>query len=69
VALDAVGVAVLKMHGTTLEIERRPVFMQDQIRRAAELGLGVQEAKEIEIVPVDVASEDVCQRIGDVLMS
>ena len=69
VALDAVGVAALKMHGTTSEIERRPVFMQDQIRRAAELGLGVQEAKEIEIVPVDIASEDVCQRIGDVLMS
>jgi hypothetical protein len=34
-----------------------------------ELGLGVQEAKEVEIVPVDVASEDVCQRLGDVLMS
>ena len=69
VALDAVGVAALKMHGTTPEIERRPVFMQDQIRRAVELGLGVQEAKEIEIVPVDVASEAICQRIQDVLMS
>lgn len=69
VALDAVGVAALKMHGTTPEIERKPVFKQDQIRRAVELGLGVQEAKEIEIVPVDVASEEVCQRIEDVLMS
>ena len=63
VALDAVGVAALKMHGTTREIEKRPVFMQDQIRRAVELGLGVQEAKDIELVPVDAASEDVCQLI------
>lgn len=69
IALDAVGVAALKMHGTTPEIERRPVFMQDQIRRAVELGLGVQEAKEIEIVPVDATSEPICQRIQDVLMS
>jgi uncharacterized protein (DUF362 family) len=69
VALDAVGVAALKMHGTTPEIEGRPVFMQDQIRRAVELGLGVQEAKEIEIVPVDATSEPICQRIQDVLMS
>ncbi len=69
VALDAVGVAVLKMHGTTPEIEKKPVFKQDQIRRAVELGLGVQEAREIEIVPVDEASEDICQRIHSVLMS
>lgn len=69
VALDAVGVAALKMHGTTPEIERRPVFMQDQIRRAVELGLGAQEAKEIELVPVDVASEGVSQRLWDSLMS
>lgn len=69
VALDAVGVAVLKLHGTTPEIERRPVFMQDQIRRAVELGLGVQEAKDVELVPVDRESEDISQRIGDVLLS
>jgi uncharacterized protein (DUF362 family) len=67
VALDAVGVAALKLHGTTPEIERKPVFMQDQIRRAVELGLGVREAKEIEIVPVDEASQDISKRIEDAL--
>jgi uncharacterized protein (DUF362 family) len=69
VALDAVGVAALKMHGTTPEIERRPVFMQDQIRRAVELGLGVKEAKEIEIIPVDRETEDVAAQIEDQLMA
>ncbi len=69
VALDAVGVAALKMHGTTEEIERRPVFMQDQIRRAVELGLGVQEAREIELVPVGEGSQEVVEQIQDALMS
>lgn len=53
IALDAVGVAALKMHGTTRKIETRGIFEQDQIRRAVELGLGVSSADEIEIIPVD----------------
>ncbi len=53
VALDAVGVAALKMHGTTKTIENRGVFAQGQIRRAVELGLGVSSADEIELAPVD----------------
>jgi uncharacterized protein (DUF362 family) len=69
VAIDAVGVAALKMHGTTPEIERRPVFAQDQIKRAVELGLGVAEPREIELVPVDEASEMVVSRIEDSLYS
>jgi uncharacterized protein (DUF362 family) len=69
VALDAVGVAALKMHGTTPEIERRPVFLQDQIRRAVELGLGVKEAKEIELIPVDRDTEQVASLIGDQLLA
>lgn len=69
VALDAVGVAALKMHGTTPEIERRPVFEQDQIKRAVELGLGAAGPSEIELVPVDRESEHVAAQIGDFLLS
>ncbi|MEM0449649.1 MAG: DUF362 domain-containing protein [Methanomassiliicoccales archaeon] len=69
VAIDAVGVAALKMHGTTPEIERRPVFMQDQIKRAAELGLGVREAKEIELVPLNKEAEEITSLIEDQLMA
>lgn len=69
VAIDAVGVAALKMHGTTPEIERRPVFEQDQIKRAVELGLGVSEPKEIELIPVDEGSEQIAAQIEDFLLS
>lgn len=63
IALDAVGVAALKMHGTTKKIESRGVFEQDQIRRAVELGLGVSTADEIELVPVDDESAAVAEKL------
>ncbi|MBN1678501.1 MAG: DUF362 domain-containing protein [Candidatus Thermoplasmatota archaeon] len=67
IALDAVGVAALKMHGTTDKIEKRRIFDQDQIRRAVELGLGVSGPDEIEVVPVDNASGPIAAKIASVL--
>ncbi len=67
VALDASGVATLKMHGTTNKLMDRRVFEQDQIRRAAELGLGASSPGEVELVPVDDGSVDVTERIRAVL--
>ncbi|MFA5312154.1 MAG: DUF362 domain-containing protein [Methanomassiliicoccales archaeon] len=67
VALDAVGVAMLKMHGTTHEIESKHVFRQDQIRRAVELGLGASGPDEIELVPVNDEAEDIIGPIEDML--
>ncbi|MBU0623381.1 MAG: DUF362 domain-containing protein [Candidatus Thermoplasmatota archaeon] len=67
VAIDAVGVATLKMHGSTRKIDKKLVFMQDQIRRAVELGLGATGPDEIEIVPADEASKDIARRITEVL--
>jgi len=64
VALDAVGVAALKVHGTTRKIKGRKVFEQDQIRRAAELGLGASSPDDIEIVPVDEGTRGVAEKIG-----
>jgi uncharacterized protein (DUF362 family) len=63
VALDAVGVAALKMHGTTSKLESKPTFKHDQIRRAIELGLGAPTPEDIDIVPADEDSRDVCDRI------
>ena len=68
VAMDAVGVAALKMHGTTSKLENKPIFKQDQIRRAAELGLGAANPEEIDLVPVDDASKGVANRIRSVLV-
>ena len=67
IALDAVGVAALKMHGTTSKIESRPIFEQDQIKRAVELGLGIRGPDEIELVPADDSSTEVAKRIEAVL--
>jgi uncharacterized protein (DUF362 family) len=69
VALDATGVAALKMHGTTKQIEERGIFEQDQIHRAVELGLGVSNAQDIELVPVDEPSKVTVDQIGKFLYS
>jgi uncharacterized protein (DUF362 family) len=67
VALDATGVAMLMMHGTTKHIQDRGIFEQDQIRRAAELGLGAQNAQSIELVPVDEVSKGAVEKIAPFL--
>ena len=46
VAIDAVGVAVLKLYGTKGKIGEAPVFDQDQLKRAAELGLGLKSPED-----------------------
>lgn len=56
VALDAVGVAILRKFGTTPEVSRGRVFEQEQIARAVELGLGARAPAEIELVTGDAAS-------------
>jgi len=53
VAVDAVGVAILRYFGTMPEVERGSVFSQEQIARAVELGIGVASPAEIEIITDD----------------
>jgi uncharacterized protein (DUF362 family) len=53
VAVDAVGVAILRSLGTTSEVSQGAIFNQDQIRRAVELDLGVASPEEIETVVAD----------------
>jgi len=50
VAVDAVGVAMLKSLGANQAIMGRGVFQQDQIARAVELKLGASSPDAIEIV-------------------
>jgi len=67
VAIDAVGVAILRQLGTTPEVSRGKIFEQDQIKRAAELGLGVKSAKEIELVTGDPESTAYADEIRKLL--
>ena len=69
VAIDAAGVAVLRMYGTTREVSEGSIFHQEQIARASELGLGAGGAEEIEIIPVNDEAEEICGRIEGELRS
>jgi|Deesub1362A_J573_1020465.scaffolds.fasta_scaffold00291_15 uncharacterized protein (DUF362 family) len=68
VAIDAAGVAVLRIYGTTREVSEGSIFQQEQIARASELGLGAGRAEEIEIIPVNEEAQDICARIEEKLM-
>ena len=67
VAIDAVGVAILRYFGTTPEVSRGEIFSQEQIARAVELNLGVSHPAEIELVTGDVDSADYAKKIRAVL--
>jgi len=67
VAIDAVGVAVLKSLGSNDQIMKQDIFKQEQIARAAELGLGASSPAEIDLFPVDDQSSDYRNRIAAIL--
>jgi uncharacterized protein (DUF362 family) len=67
VAMDAVGVAVLKELGANAAIMDRPVFEQDQIKRAAELGIGISGPNQIEIVTKDEPSRAYARTLETIL--
>jgi uncharacterized protein (DUF362 family) len=67
IAVDAVGVALLRHFGTTPEVSRGAIFEQEQIARAAQLGLGVTGPGEIALVTGDQESADFASKIRDIL--
>jgi uncharacterized protein (DUF362 family) len=68
VALDAVGVAVLRHYGTTNEVGSGPIFEQEQIARAVELGLGVSDPDGIELITDDPESDAYADLLQPILM-
>jgi uncharacterized protein (DUF362 family) len=67
VAVDAVGVALLRHFGTTSEVSRGAIFEQEQIARAVQLGLGVAGPGQIELVTGDQESAAFAKRTRAVL--
>jgi uncharacterized protein (DUF362 family) len=67
VAIDAVGVAILKLLGSNDKIMKPKIFEQEQIARAVELGLGAASPSEIKVVPADERSEEYRERVMGVL--
>lgn len=68
VAIDAVGLAVLKEAGSNQTIMGRKIFQQEQIKRAVEIGLGVTGPEQIEIRTPDHESRAYADKIHSILM-
>jgi uncharacterized protein (DUF362 family) len=66
VAIDAVGVAILRSFGAS-SLAERPIFELDQIRRAAELGLGATSASAIRVTSLDDESAQAAGEIQSLL--
>ena len=67
VAVDAVGLAMLKHLGSNDAIMSRRIFEQEQMARAVELKLGVQSASEIELVTGDAESRTLAGLLNPIL--
>jgi uncharacterized protein (DUF362 family) len=66
VAIDACGVAMLKLLGSNQAVMGRPIFEQEQIVRAVELGLGASSPASIELV-AGLESAALRDQVADVL--
>jgi uncharacterized protein (DUF362 family) len=67
VAIDAVGVAILKLLGSNESIMKPKIFEQEQIARAVELGLGASSPSEIDVIPADEKSQVYRDRVLEIL--
>ena len=67
VAIDAVGVAILKFLGSNESIMKPKIFEQEQIARSVELGSGASSPSEIDVIPADKNSQDYRNQVIKVL--
>ncbi|MFX1302612.1 MAG: DUF362 domain-containing protein [Promethearchaeota archaeon] len=67
VAIDAVGVALLRILGTTPEVTKGSIFEQAQIKRAVELGVGITSPDNIEFITDSEKAEELIVQIKEKL--
>jgi uncharacterized protein (DUF362 family) len=67
IAVDAVGVALLRHFGTTPEVSQGAIFDQDQIARAVQLKIGISGPSQIELVSRDKESAEYAKPIRALL--
>jgi uncharacterized protein (DUF362 family) len=67
VAIDAVGLAILKHLGSNAQVMNTKIFDQEQIARAVEIGLGASSPSEIEVVAADPESQNYRDRVLEIL--
>lgn len=67
IAIDAVGLAILKNLGSNRAIMDTKIFEQEQIARAVELGLGVARPEDIELAVDDDAGRRYAETLRGIL--
>jgi uncharacterized protein (DUF362 family) len=67
VAIDAVGLAILKSLGSNAQIMNTKIFEQEQIARAAEIGLGARSPSGIEVVAARKESRSYRDSVVEIL--
>jgi uncharacterized protein (DUF362 family) len=68
VAIDAVGVALLRHFGTTPEVSTGPIFGLEQIARAVDLDLGIDSPDKIQLLTDDAPSAGYADTIRNILL-
>lgn len=68
IAIDAVGLSILKELGSNNVIMNKGVFEQEQIARAVEIGLGVSRPEDIEILTGDDDSKRYAESLLKILL-
>ena len=63
VAIDVTGIALLRSFGTVPAVMNGQIFEQEQIARAAQLGIGISSAGDIRLVPLDDTAAAVAEKI------
>ena len=67
VAIDAVGLAILKSLGSNAQVMNTKIFEQEQIARAAEIGIGAASPSEIEVLSANAESQQYRDRVVELL--
>jgi uncharacterized protein (DUF362 family) len=67
VAMDAVGLAVLKDLGSNETIMGKKIFEQEQMKRGVEIGLGVTGPDKIHIITKDAESKAYASKLKSIL--
>lgn len=68
VAMDAVGVALLRYHGCKTDVAKGKIFEQEQIARAVALDIGIDSPGKIELLTGDPESAAYAEQIKAILL-
>jgi uncharacterized protein (DUF362 family) len=68
IAIDVVGIALLRHFGNKTIVAKGPIFQQDQIARAVELGLGIDSPEKIDFITGDPDSAAFAENIKEILL-